>query len=162
MIGHEATDFSRRHKMKRFVILILVLLLIGILGCDGDGDGTVAIDTTTEEAETVEGPKGPVTIATGSEYLGGLEYFYIPFSIPETGIIKATVEWSSPPLKLDVYLHHFGSGAFVPETSIQSPATVLMQATQDLLDNSDEWTLEVQNNTSDAATVNYTITFYVD
>ncbi len=143
--------------MKRFV----ALLLTGVVGCDGDGGGDTT--TTTEENGTVEETGIPVTIDTGSETIGPLALSDVSeFNIFETGIIEGTVEWSGGPSKVDVRLFHY-SGVGASQDSVESPAILQVQATQDLLDNSNTWILFVANPSgSEQVTVDYTVTFTPD
>jgi hypothetical protein len=141
-------------------------MFVVVVGCDGDGDGgTTTTETTSEETGTVEEPKGPVTVDTGSETIDPWDDVVLSvFDIYETGLVKARVEWSSGPSTLSISLVHvFGVGEGVFQPSIQSPAVLEMQATQDLLDNSNQWVVNVSNSSgSEQAMVNYTVTFMPD
>ena len=146
----------------RFLSVFAIALLFALAaGCDGDGDGVgVTTDTTTEETDTTEETKTPVTIDTGTETIDPASAETLSdFNIYETGMIEATVEWSSGPSKIDVVLQH-DSTVDVSLGDVESPATAVMQATQPLLDNSNGWKLIVYNPSgSDQVTVNYTVRF---
>ena len=129
--------------MKPLTALLMALLLAGVLGCDGDGDGTT--DTTAEETGTVEETKAPVIIDAGSDTVGPKQYGVVSsFSVFETGMLEARVEWSNGPSKLDLILAYDGV-AGVSQGDLESPATLVTQVTQDLLGNSDPWNLVVYN-----------------
>jgi hypothetical protein len=145
--------------MKFLSVFAIPLLFVLAAGCDGDGDGVgVTTDTTTEETDTTEETKTPVTIDTGSETIEPVDAVTLSdFNIYETGIIEATVEWSSGPSEIDVVLQH-DSTVSVSLGDVESPATAVMQATQPLLDNSNGWKLIVYNPSgSEQLTVDYTV-----
>ncbi len=150
--------------MKLLSVVSIALLSVLVLGCDGDGDGIgVTTDTTAEETETAEETTAPVTLDTGSDTIGPDTASVVSdFNVFETGVIQARVEWSSGPSKLNIYLSHI-SGPNVYEGDVESPATVLMEATQDLVDDSNNWVLRVHN--PDAllqAEIDYTVRFTPD
>ncbi len=145
--------------MKLLSVVSIALLSVLVLGSDGDGDGIgVTTDTTAEETETVEETTAPVIIDTGSETIEpGDADVMSHFNIFETGVIEARVEWSSGPSKVDLTLTH-DSTVSATQVSVESPAAVLMQATQDLLNNSNGWVLVVNNPSgSEQAIVDYIV-----
>ena len=146
--------------MRILKLFFIAALFVVAAGCDGDGDG---IGVTTEETETTEENQTPVTIDTGTETIDPVDAVTLSdFNIYETGVIEATVEWSSGPSKVDVLLEH-NSGVSVMQANAESPATVLMEATQPLLDNSNRWILVVYNPSgSEQLTVDYTVRFTPD
>ncbi len=151
--------------MKLLTVFSIDLLFALVIDCDGDGDGdgTTTSDTTTEETETVEETEGPVTIDSGWATIGPDSTLIASnFDIFETGVIEARVEWSSGPSKVDLTLAH-DSTVSVKEPQAHSPATVLMQATQVLLDNSNGWQLFVYNpDLTLQVDIDFTVTFTPD
>ena len=150
--------------MKLLSMFSVALLSALVAGCDGDGEGIgVTTDTTADRTETVEETKGAVTIDTGSETIDPLDTGTLSdFDIHETGAIEATIEWSSGPPKVAVTLVH-DSTVGVTHDSAESPTTLIMQATQDLLDNSNGWSLWVFNpDAQESVTIYFTVRFTPD
>jgi hypothetical protein len=143
--------------MKILSPFLMAVLIAVVAGCDGDGGGATA---DTEETGTVEGPKGPETVVTGSQTIPKTEGFPIFFEIYETGLIQARVEWSSGPSHLAVQIFHDYSQQGVSQVSIASPAILELQTTQDLLDDGNTWILVIDNDDMTLQVeINYTVTF---
>jgi hypothetical protein len=143
--------------MKPLSVFFVAMLFVLVPGCDDDGT-----TTDTEETETFEETKAPITIDSGSDTVGPRETLAVPFSVSETGIIEGRVEWSAGPPQLQIALMHAG-GSFVEDEHAESPLTLQMEATQDLLDDSNDWELQLYNAYSNLeATVDYTIRFTPD
>jgi hypothetical protein len=149
--------------MKILTVLPIATLFFLLTGCDGDGDGTTTTETTTEETKTVEETKAPVIIDSGSDTVDpGIYQVVSDFEIFETGMIEGTFEWTSGPSKLSPALIHYSS-VEVFHADLESPATVAMEATQPLLDNSNGWRMLVYNaDAQDSAIVNFTVRFTPD
>ena len=143
--------------MKLLSVFFIAMLFVVVAGCDGDGTPATT-ETTTEETQTAEETKTPVTIASGSATVpvdNSLRVCY--FSVFETGIIEGRLEWSAGPTQLYIALVH-ESGAYVEKDNVESPATIQMQATQGLLNDSNDWGLYVINpDTVESVTVNFTV-----
>jgi hypothetical protein len=148
--------------MKLLSVFSIAALLVLFAGCDGDGDGTTT-ETTTEETDSVEETKGPVTVESGWATVCPLcTLIAANFDISETGVIEATVDWTPGPSKMDLTLAH-ESTVSVKEAQAYPPATVIMQATQDLLDNGNNWQLFVYNPWNNSqAEIDFTVTFTPD
>jgi hypothetical protein len=146
--------------MKLQGLFCIAALSLSLLGCDGDGDG---IGVTTDTTDTTEETKAPVIIDTGSGTVAPSDYSVLSdFDIFETGIIEGTAEWSSGPSKLNLILSH-DSTVKVQQNDVESPATVLMEATQDLLNNSNGWVFVVDNtDLTLQADVDFTVRFTPD
>ena len=147
--------------MKLLSVFSIAMFFVVVAGCDGDGGGGTT--TTAEETETTEETGMPVTIDTGTETIDPADADDLSdFNIYETGVIEGRIEWSSGPSKVDVVLSH-DSNVSVTQGSVESPATVLMQATQDLLNYSNGWILTVYNPSgSEQVTVDYMVRFTPD
>ena len=150
--------------MKLLSVFSVAALFLLFLGCDGDGDGIgVTTDTTTEETDTAGETKAPVIIDSGSDTVAPSSYSVVSdFDIFETGTIEGTVEWSTGPSKLGLILAH-DSTVRVEQDNVESPATVAMQATQDLLNNSNGWVFVVDNtDLTLQADIDFTLRFTPD
>jgi hypothetical protein len=144
--------------MRVLTLFLIATLSVVVIGCDGDGDGT-----TTEETETVDQTDGTFTLDSGSATIApGDSPVVSSFSVFETGIIEGKVEWNTGPSKLHLYLVH-ESSATSSRHSAESPATVLMEVTEYLLDNGNDWVLRIYNpDTDTAAALGYTVTHTPD
>ena len=148
--------------MKILSVFTITLLFFLVVGCDGDSDGTTT-ETTTEETDTVEETQGPVIIDSGwATICPDCTLIASNFDIFETGVIEARVEWSPGPSKLDLTLAH-DSTVSVKVAQAHPPAIVLMEATQDLLDNSNGWQLFIYNpDWTLQAEIDFTVRFIPD
>jgi hypothetical protein len=150
--------------MKALSVLATAIAFFLVVGCDGDGEGVgVTTETTTEETETTEETQSPVTIDTGSHTVGTqCKSTLSDFNIFETGTLEATVKWYTGPPKLDVALTH-DAGSSESTTDAQSPASLMMEVTQDRLDDANGWILEVYNpDTCMEVTVDFVVRFTPD
>ncbi len=151
--------------MKLLSLSLIAMLSVIVAGCDGDGDDTTTTTTTTET--TTEETQTTATIASGSDtfhFSGDPEDDRVlsSFSVFETGMLEARVEWSTGPLKLDIILFHSGSGAAEYAFNVESPATVLTEVTQDLLDAGNGWQLLIDTDIASEVTVNFIVRFSPD
>jgi hypothetical protein len=136
-----------------------------VVGCDGDGDGAATTaETTTGETETVEETRTTITIVSGSDTVEPREFSILSaFSLFDTGMLEGRVEWSTGPAQLDVGLTHQPGGPTEVKMGVESPASVAMEVTQDMLDDSNDWELQLYNPDSDlGATVDYRVRFTPD
>ena len=149
--------------MKSLLIILFAFSLAFVVGCDEDSNGDSTVDSQEPPTDPGDVPDtGPEIIVTDSRTILPTEGDSFPFNIYETGVIEARVEWSSGPSKLGILLCH-NSLVCVSQPPIQSPAILQMQATRDLLDNSNIWGVLVNNDSIiEAVTVDCTVTFTPD
>ena len=131
--------------MKLLSVFSLASLFLLFAGCDGDGDGTTTTETTTEETDTVAETNGPVTLDTGSATIPpGASPVVSSFSVFETGLLQGRAEWGVQPPVLGLYLIHESSTTGSRSYS-ESPANVMMEVTQELLNEGNLWLLRIHN-----------------
>ena len=129
--------------MKRIGLLLVVLPLVFLAGCDDD---------TTSVGTPVAIDNGNITVgANSTEQLS-------QFIIGEPGQFEVTVTWSNGPADLVIVVEAVG-GAFAANIG-GSPLVTRMDATQALLDTSNDFAAGVVNNDpGDDADIQFTITF---
>jgi hypothetical protein len=152
--------------MRLLSVFSIALLFLLVVGCDGDGDGTTTTtaETTAEETGTVEETRTTVTIDSGSDTVKPGKFRILSaFSLFDTGMLEARVEWNTGPSQLDAGLLHKPGGPTETTFGAESPVTLAMEVTQALLDDSNDWELQVNNPDSDLeATVDFWVRFTPD
>jgi hypothetical protein len=158
MRGFEATDFSRRHKMRRFAVLLVALLLTGVLGCDGDGDGDGAVDAQETTAEP--GDTGPETITLDSgtgDVLSGGSQLTLYVTVTEPGTLETRVTWSGQPDIMWARTRQVGVLDFTESGS--TPLNLTLGVTQYMVDQGGNFSIELSHLGIDHAQVEYRVNF---
>jgi hypothetical protein len=136
--------------MKLLSLFSIAPLFFLVAGCDEDGDDTAPAATETvteiikETTEECDERRVSVVLDTGSDtLLKDITKTVSSFSVFETGMLEAIIVHSGMD-NIDASLIHV-SGASEDVTDAPSPVNLLMQVTQALLDNGNDWILEVTN-----------------